>query len=105
MLDERIARAVGARPVVYEPRPGGYSTADRYRVTLDDGRTVFVKSAEAQNLADWIRREHQVYAALEGSYIPRLVGFDDDGLRPVLVLEDLSEAEWSWTWTADRVDA
>jgi hypothetical protein len=105
MLDERIARAVGARPVGYEPRPGGYSTADRYRVTLDDRRTVFVKSAEAHNLAAWIRREHEVYGALEGSYIPRLVGFDDDGLRPVLVLEDLSEAEWSWTWTTERVDA
>ena len=105
MLDERIARAVGARPVGYEPRPGGYSTADRYRVTLDDGRTVFVKSSEAPNLAGWIRREHEVYQALDGSYIPQLVGFDDDGVRPVLVLEDLSDAEWSWTWTTERVDA
>ena len=106
MLDERIARAVGANPVGYEPRPGGYSTADRYRVTLDDGRTVFVKSAADQNLADWIRREHEVYEALDGSgFMPRLVGFDDDGGRPVLVLDDLSDAEWSWEWTPSRVDA
>jgi len=106
MLDERIARAVGAHPVGYETRPGGYSTADRYRVTLDDGRSVFVKSADVPNLADWIRREHEVYAALDGhGFLPRLAGFDDDGVRPVLALEDLSDAEWSWTWTARRVDA
>lgn len=106
MLDERIARAVGARPVGYERRPGGYSTADRFSVTLDDGRTVFVKSAEEPNLAGWIRREHEVYEALDGSpFLPRLLGFDDDGLRPVLVLEDLSGAEWSWAWTPHRVAA
>jgi len=106
MLDERIARAVGARPVGYERRPGGYSTADRFSVTLDDGRTVFVKSAEEPNLAGWIRREHEVYEALDGSpFLPRLLGFDDDAVRPVLVLEDLSGAEWSWAWTPHRVDA
>lgn len=106
MLDERIARTVGARPVGYERRPGGYSTADRFSVTLDDGRTVFVKSAEEPNLAGWIRREREVYEALDGSpFLPRLLGFDDDGLRPVLVLEDLSGAEWAWAWTPHRVDA
>jgi hypothetical protein len=106
MLDERIARTVGARPVGYERRPGGYSTADRFSVTLEDGRTVFVKSAEEPNLAGWIRREREVYEALDGSpFLPRLLAFDDDGLRPVLVLEDLSGAEWAWAWTPHRVDA
>src|SRR5689334_3702989 len=106
MLDERIARAVGAHPVGYETRPGGYSTAERFRVTLDDGRVVFVKSAEEENLAGWIRREHEVYASLDGhDFMPRLLGFDDDGVRPVLVIEDLSDADWSWDWTPARVDA
>lgn len=106
MLDERIERAVGARPVHYETRPGGYSTADRFTVTLDDGRRVFVKSAEVPSLAGWIRREHEVYAALDGrSFIPRLVGFDDDGERPLLAIEDLSDADWIPSWTPARVDA
>ena len=104
-LDERIERAVGARPVSYTPRPGGYSTADRYSVRLADGRNVFVKSAEAENLAGWLRREYEVYAAVEGDFIPRLLGWDDDGIRPVLVLEDLSEADWTPSWTAARVAA
>ena len=105
MLDERILRATGARAVRYVPRPGGYSTAERFSVDLDDGRRVFVKSAEAPHLAGWIRREHEIYASLEGSFIPRLEGFDDDGVRPLLAIEDLSGADWTPSWSAARVDA
>ena len=104
-LDERIERAVGSPPVRYEPRPGGYSTADRFAVTLRDGRRVFVKSAEAENMADWLRREHEVYASLTGSFIPTLEGWDDDGVRPVLAIEDLSDADWTPRWDAARVEA
>jgi phosphotransferase family enzyme len=104
-LDERIARAVGSRPVRYEPRSGGYSTADRFAVTLADGRSVFVKSAEEPNLSGWLRREQEVYSALSGSFIPELVGWDDDGVRPVLAIEDLSDADWTPRWDAGRVAA
>jgi hypothetical protein len=104
-LDERIERAVGSPPVRYEPRPGGYSTADRFAVTLADGRSVFVKSSDAPNLAGWLRREHEVYGALTGSFIPELVGWDDDGVRPVLAIEDLSDADWTVRWDASRVAA
>lgn len=104
-LDERIERAVGSRAVRYEPRAGGYSTADRFAVTLADGRRVFIKSAETPNLAGWLRREHEVYAALSGSFIPELVGWDDDGVRPLLAIEDLSDADWAPRWDAERVAA
>jgi hypothetical protein len=104
-LDERIMRAVGSRPVAYRPRGGGYSSADRFSVTLADGRSVFVKSAAAENLAGWLRREREVYGALEGSFIPRLVGWDDDGERPLLAIEDLSDADWTPLWDKARVDA
>jgi hypothetical protein len=100
-----IERALGSRAVGYEPRPGGYSTADRYRVELADGRRVFVKSATAPHLAGWLRREHEVYASLQGGFIPRLEGWDDDGTRPLLALEDLSDADWRVAWDAGRVDA
>jgi hypothetical protein len=104
-LDERIERAAGSRPVRYEARSGGYSTADRYAVALADGRSVFVKSAEAPNLAGWLRREHEVYTALSGSFIPALVGWDDDGVRPLLAIEDLSDADWTPRWDEARVAA
>lgn len=104
-LDERIERAVGSAPVRYEKRAGGYSTADRFAVTLADRRRVFVKSAEATNLAGWLRREHEVYAALTGSFIPALIGWDDDGVRPLLAIEDLSDADWTPRWDDARVAA
>ncbi len=104
-LDAPVERALGSRPVRYEARPGGYSTADRFRVELDDGRRVFVKSATAPHLAAWLRREHEVYASLAGRFIPRLEGWDDDGTRPLLALEDLSDADWQVAWDASRVDA
>jgi hypothetical protein len=104
-LDERIERAIGSAPVRYELRPGGYSTADRFAVVLADGRSVFVKSSDAPNLAGWLRREREVYAALSGSFIPALVGWDDDGVRPVLAIEDLSDADWTPHWNDERVAA
>jgi hypothetical protein len=103
-VKERVAELLGAQPLEWMPRTGGYSTADRFTVTLDDGRTVFVKSAEAPHLAAWLRREHEVYAHVEGSFMPELIAFDDDGVRPILVIEDLSRAEWEPRWTPDRVD-
>ena len=104
-LDERIERALGSAAVQYEPRAGGYSTADRYAVTLADGRRAFVKSAEEQNLAGWLRREYEVYAHLDGDFIPKLLGWDDDGVRPVLAIEDLSDADWTPGWDDARVAA
>jgi thiamine kinase-like enzyme len=104
-LDERVERAVGSAPVRYEKRAGGYSTADRFAVTLADGRRVFVKSAEEPNLAGWLRREHEVYSALTGSFIPVLIGWDDDGVRPLLAIEDLSDADWTPRWDAARISA
>ncbi|MFL5953537.1 MAG: aminoglycoside phosphotransferase family protein [Gaiellaceae bacterium] len=104
-LDAQIERALGSPPVRYEERPGGYSTADRFAVTLADGRRAFVKSSAEEHLAGWLRREHEVYAGLSGSFIPELLGWDDDGVRTVLAIEDLSDADWTPRWDAQRVDA
>lgn len=102
-LEQRLASVVGAQPVEWTVRAGGYSTAERYTVALDDGRRVFIKAAEAEHMARWIRREHEVYSSLRGDFIPELIGFDDDGVRPLLVLEDLSHADWGASWTAERI--
>jgi len=102
-LEERLATLLGARPEDWVPREGGYSTAERYTVALDDGRRVFVKTADAEHMAAWLRREHEIYASLRGSFIPELLAFDDDGRRPLLVIEDLSHADWSPRWTPERI--
>ncbi|HVM16279.1 MAG TPA: hypothetical protein VM290_01685 [Gaiellaceae bacterium] len=111
-LAERVERLLGARPAEWTPRAAPWQPADavaggnvRYTVRLDDGRRVFVKSATSELLAGWLRREHEVYAHLRGSFLPQLVAFDDDAAEPLLVLEDLSDADWAPRWTEERVAA
>jgi Ser/Thr protein kinase RdoA (MazF antagonist) len=109
-LAERIGALLGARPVSWGRRAAPWQTSDaveggneRFSVLLDDGRRVFVKAAQAEHTAAWLRREHEVYSHLRGSFIPRLEAFDDDPVYPVLVLEDLSDADWDVHWDEARV--
>jgi hypothetical protein len=104
-LDAAVERALGSVALAYERRDGGFTSADRFSVRLADGRRAFVKSAAAPNLAAWLRREHEVYAGLAGSFMPELLGFDDDGERVLLAIEDLSDADWVPSWDAGRIDA
>jgi Ser/Thr protein kinase RdoA (MazF antagonist) len=110
-LAERVERLLGARPVSWEPRAAPWQPSvpveggnERYSVLLGDGRRVFVKAAQAEHTAGWLRREHEVYAHLRGSFMPVLVAFEDDALCPVLVLEDLSDADWGTRWSPRRVE-
>lgn len=109
-LAERLARLVGARPVAWEARAASWQPSrpveggnERFSVRLDDGRRIFVKAAQAEHTAAWLRREHEVYAHLSGSFMPRLEAFEDDPVYPLLVLEDLSDADWDVRWDEERV--
>ena len=56
--------------------------------------------------ADWLRNERIVYRSLTGApFLPRLIGWHDDGERPALAIEDMSGAEWPPPWTPARIDA
>jgi hypothetical protein len=105
---ENIRRALKrwrAEPVAWTPvATGGHTPARRWIVTVDDGRTAFVKMATDELTASWIRDEHVAYSVLRGaSFMPEYVGFHDDGHRPVLALEDLSGASWPPPWDETRV--
>src|SRR5687768_3606778 len=100
-LEERVARLLGARPMSWRRRSALWQPAeaveggnDRFTVDLDDGRRVFVKAAKAPHTAGWLRREAEVYSELHGSFIAELIAFEDDPVEPLLVLEDLSDADW-----------
>ena len=69
----------------------GFTPAGRYLVELVDGTRAFAKVAVNDETAAWLRTEHAVYANVRGSFIAPLVGWDDDGELPVLVLPDLAE--------------
>jgi hypothetical protein len=77
---------------------------ERFTVLLDDGRRVFVKAAQAEHTAAWLRREHEIYAHLRGPFIARLVAFADDPAYPILLLEDLSDVDWEVRWDPGRVE-
>ena len=110
---ERMERALGWRPAVFRsatPERGTSDTAARWIIGEGEGpgsrgRSAFVKIGATALTAEWTRIEYRNYCALEGPYLPRLLGFDDDGDRPALAIEDLSDATWPPPWTDDRVAA
>lgn len=108
---ERMERAMGWRPTRFRraaAERGTTDTAARWIVEADDApksdhRSAFVKIGATQITADWTRVEYQNYRSIAGWFRPDVLGFDDDGSRPVLALEDLSDADWPPPWTNDRV--
>jgi hypothetical protein len=96
---ERIEALLGARVVSAEPVVGrGYTHNRRERITLDDGRSVFVKAAVDDLSAGWLRLEHLVYANVVGTFMPDFLGYDEGSGVPLLVIEDLSDAYWPPPW-------
>ena len=89
----RALKRLRTEPAAWRPvTTGGHTPARRWVVSLDDGRTAFVKVATDELTASWLRDEHLVYSMLRGPpFMPSYVGFYDDGKRPVLALEDLSD--------------
>jgi hypothetical protein len=104
---ERVRRALGATPVAWRTASGhGAPSHRRFLAELEDGRSAFVKIAALDYTAKWLRDEYRVYAALDGQpFLPRLLGWDDDGLAPALALQDLSGATWPPPWDTSRIDA
>jgi hypothetical protein len=102
----RVERALRTRPNSWRPvRAHGAETSRRWIVALDGGESAFVKLAATDEGADWLRNERIVYRSLTGApFLPRLIGWHDDGERPALAIEDLSGAEWPPPWTPSRID-
>ena len=97
---------MGRFPVSWRRTTGGYTTAEeRWIATLEDGRSVFVKSG-ADHLAPFLRAEFDhVYSRLEAPFLARLIAWDDDGTAPLLILEDLSGAHWPPPWSEQRIQS
>jgi hypothetical protein len=104
---ERVRRALGAAPVAWRAVPGhGAPSTRRFVVELPGGGTAFVKIAAFDYVAEWFRDERLAYDALGGMpFVPRFLGWDDDGEAPLLALEDLSGARWPPPWDRSSVDA
>lgn len=111
-LSAAIAGVVGRAVLDIQPLVGGgYSPAQRLRVALADGSTLFVKRAVNDLTAGWLHKERDVYEHLgEATFVPHYFGAgettDDAGeTLPFLILEDLSDCHWPPPWSSGRIDA
>jgi hypothetical protein len=83
----------------------GYAHAGHHRAYLDDGSTVFVKSAVDELSAGWLRAEIALYTSVTGPFLPKFHGSAEHHGLPLIVLEDLGGAHWPPPWRAGDVDA
>lgn len=83
-----------ARPASWRHVVAGHTHAEKWVVSLEDGRSVFVKSSHAPSARAQIEREASIVTAVETSFMPRFHGVSYDDEWSTLVLEDLSAAHW-----------
>ena len=53
--------------------------------------------------AEWLHAEIRLYESLKAPFLPAVIGVDATD-PPLLVLEDLGDADWPPPWTSGRVD-
>lgn len=95
---ERVAAAVGKPVRSLRPiKTRGYAMAFHAIADFDDGSTAFVKAGAEAVTSEFLRDELRFYRAVQASFMPRLLGYDQDD-PPLLVLEDLSAARWPPPW-------
>jgi Ser/Thr protein kinase RdoA (MazF antagonist) len=97
-----VQRLAGGPVVAAQNCPGGFSPGLASRLSLTDGRRVFVKAMDADSWPDEAmphRAEAAIAAALpETTPAPRLLGTLDDGHWVVLVFEDIDGAAPPQPW-------
>ncbi|QYO75736.1 aminoglycoside phosphotransferase family protein [Devosia salina] len=101
-VEARITRILGWRPDDWRPVAGGYTAAARFRVS-DERRSAFVKIATTPTTAAMLHREIKAYDSISAPFMPPLYGVDADTDRPMLVIEDLSDATWPPPWTKPHI--
>jgi Phosphotransferase enzyme family len=82
----------------------GYALAFHAIAEFEDGSTAFVKAGAEEITSAFLRDELRFYESVEGSFMPRLLGYDA-GDPPLLVLEDLSGERWPPPWDAGAVES
>lgn len=102
-LRARLEKMTGKLVQHVERLGGGYTPALRLKVTHTDNTTCFAKIGTTPFTIEALRQENQVYQTLSASFMPRYLGWEDDPLHPILLLEDLSHAYWPPPWRTERV--
>ncbi len=101
-LRARIEALLGGRITSARPAPGGYSQAQRWIVGTDN-LVLFAKIGTPPIADVSLRHEASVYEQVDLPCMPRVLGWEDDGSLPILLLEDLSAGHWPPPWTPDSI--
>ena len=99
----RVTALVG-KPRRWTPRSGGFSSAGLWTISVK-GDSHFVKASTTDDTARFLRDEASILNEFSAPFMPSVVAFDDDGSRPLLILEDLSQAMWPPPWNMPRAKA
>lgn len=102
-LRRQIETALRERVVGLEPVGRGYTPAQRVRISLSGGGTLFAKRGTTPATVAWLRQEKRVYETLVGSFLPRYLGWIEDEY-PTLLIEDLGHAHWPPPWRQAEID-
>jgi aminoglycoside phosphotransferase (APT) family kinase protein len=90
----RAERALSGRATSWtRVESRGWARNEHWTLVLADGTRAFAKSAWLEPSVTWMRGEREVYECVSGPFMPRLLGWED-GERPLLVLEDLTESAY-----------
>jgi hypothetical protein len=101
-IENRVRSLVGT-PESWTAVSGGFSSAGLW--TIDIGtRKVFAKVSTSDDTARFLRDEMRVLNEVKAAFLPEVIAYDDDGYRPILILEDLSEADWPPPWNTSQID-
>ncbi len=102
-----IEGEIGGRVVAAVTQPTGFSPGLAARLTLDDGRRVFVKavsSAQNRHSPDLHRAEARITGVLPADApVARLLGVHDDGEWVALIYEDVDGAHPALPWRRDEL--
>ena len=102
-LTQRLERLVGARIESFTPVVGGYTPALRL-VCRTATTSFFAKIGATPLTSQFLRREIDVYTRVTGDFMPRLIACEDDESAPILIIKDLSSAQWPPPWDERRVE-
>lgn len=103
-LAHRVTSLMSAAPRSWRPVARGYTGAGRWVVDNADGSSCFVKAATDAETSEWLRAEMAIYGNLAADWLPRVLGWEDEGGMPILLLEDLSGAHWPPPWSGGLVE-
>jgi thiamine kinase-like enzyme len=98
----RLEKLVGAKIETFHQVQGGYTPAVRL-VCATVRASFFAKVGVTPPTDAYIRREIQIYNRIHRPFLPRLIGCEENGPEPILVIEDLSSCHWPPPWEERQI--